>query len=551
MNEKRTTIMSKKFIKVKRVEVPMISLVILSSLLMGCSTASEERVSDTSTSSFVQIEVKDISSSTSGSAGQSQVDIVEKVEPLKWTPLYTIMSYSNIRNTAKEALGIKAFEGSVFIDTEGHQEMNNTLYNALRNEVFAKEQLENKDTVAKLTGAVEKTFADIGDSENEKMAAFFNSFWELMPEENGEEAKEFNGSETLSRAQAMTLVMRAMTPVEKNNKPNENKLFTEAVGDSVYTDFAQYVDNEAYLNTKNGLTKSTFNGKMTRAEYLWLCMHSVFSEAELAEIETAGIELIGVKEGENETIDDAMVKPSKGLPANVVEMLKKARALGLVEEQPAWDLSITKADAVQIFVNTVKVYGEKNGYAVKSDKAREDELLTAKAKASYERLKDKVILDEAGYIKEYTRLANQGFEEEEIEQNILAEYGKREEPKPTESKPTETTKPTESKPTESKPTQSSTSTRPPEKFTGTLKKPIEQYPGEVKVIGERETGVSIINREVSGYMVETPGGKFWFCETDGGYYRSMSDKLTRKSAAKTTEIFPNRDYSKWKDIRLS
>lgn len=534
--------MSGKFIKVKRVVVPMAALVLLSTQLMGCAALEKEQESDVSSSTFVQVEVTDNTSSTST---PEEKPPVEKVEPLKWSPLYSLMSYSDIRNVAKEALGIKALEGSLFIDLDGHQEMNNTLYNALRNEEFAKTQLENKEITNKLCEAVKKTFADIGETENEQMAAFFNSFWELLPEENGKDSVEFNGSKALTRAQAMTLVMRAMTPVEKNNKPNENKLFTEAVGDSVYTDFAQYLNSKVYLNTQNGLNEQTFNANMTRAEYIWLCLSSVFTEAELNEIDISGVELSDCVVGENETLEQALSNPANGLPAPMVNMLQKAAALGIISSDTDWERSVTKTDAVNLFVSTVKAYSSKFGYAIKQDAPKDDELLIAKAKASYQRLKDKVTINEEKYVSEYIRLANQGYDEPDIEGFILDEFGKR--PEPVQSSSSSTTKPVEkpaeSKPAESKPTQTVT----PIKYTGELKKPGD----EVQIIGEREFGVNIRGRETSGYLVQTPGGTFWFCETNGGYFRSKQDCLEGKPIVPSPEVFPNLDWDDFKDITLS
>ena len=541
-------IMSGKFIKVKRVVVPMAALVLLSTQLMGCAALEKEQESDISSSTFVQVEVTDNTSSTST---PEEKPPVEKVEPLKWSPLYSLMSYSNIRNVAKEVLGIKALEGSVFIDLDGHQEMNNTLFNALRNEEFAKTQLENKEITDKLCEAVKKTFADIGDTENEQMAAFFNSFWELLPEENGKDSVEFNGSKALTRAQAMTLVMRAMTPVEKNNKPNENKLFTEAVGDSVYTDFSQYLDSKVYLNTQSGLNEKTFNADMTRAEYIWLCLSSVFTEAELNEIDISGVELSDCVVGENETLEQALSNPANGLSAPMVNMLQKANALGIISSDTDWERSVTKTDAINLFVSTVKAYSEKFGYAIKQDTPKDDELLIAKAKASYQRLKDKVTINEEKYVSEYIRLANQGYDETDIEGFILDEFGKR--PEPVQSSSSSTTKPVEkpaeSKPAESKPTQSSSSssTVTPIKYTRELKKPGE----EVQIIGEREFGVDIRNRERSGYLVKTDGGTFWFCEQSGAYFRSKQDALECGFIVPAREVSPNLDWDDLKDITLS
>lgn len=541
-------IMSGKFIKVKRVVVPMAALVLLSTQLMGCAALEKEQESDISSSTFVQVEVTDNTSSTST---PEEKPPVEKVEPLKWSPLYSLMSYSNIRNVAKEVLGIKALEGSVFIDLDGHQEMNNTLFNALRNEEFAKTQLENKEITDKLCEAVKKTFADIGDTENEQMAAFFNSFWELLPEENDKDSVEFNGSKALTRAQAMTLVMRAMTPVEKNNKPNENKLFTEAVGDSVYTDFSQYLDSKVYLNTQSGLNEKTFNADMTRAEYIWLCLSSVFTEAELNEIDISGVELSDCVVGENETLEQALSNPANGLSAPMVNMLQKANALGIISSDTDWERSVTKTDAINSFVSTVKAYSEKFGYAIKQDTPKDDELLIAKAKASYQRLKDKVTINEEKYVSEYIRLANQGYDEPDIEGFILDEFGKR--PEPVQSSSSSTTKPVEkpaeSKPAESKPTQSSSSssTVTPIKYTRELKKPGE----EVQIIGEREFGVNIRNQETSGYLVKTDGGTFWFCEQSGAYFRSKQDALEGGFAVPAWEVSPNLDWDDLKDITLS
>ena len=540
--------MSGKFIKVKRVVVPMAALVLLSTQLMGCAALEKEQESDISSSTFVQVEVTDNTSSTST---PEEKPPVEKVEPLKWSPLYSLMSYSNIRNVAKEVLGIKALEGSVFIDLDGHQEMNNTLFNALRNEEFAKTQLENKEITDKLCEAVKKTFADIGDTENEQMAAFFNSFWELLPEENDKDSVEFNGSKALTRAQAMTLVMRAMTPVEKNNKPNENKLFTEAVGDSVYTDFSQYLDSKVYLNTQSGLNEKTFNADMTRAEYIWLCLSSVFTEAELNEIDISGVELSDCVVGENETLEQALSNPANGLSAPMVNMLQKANALGIISSDTDWERSVTKTDAINSFVSTVKAYSEKFGYAIKQDTPKDDELLIAKAKASYQRLKDKVTINEEKYVSEYIRLANQGYDEPDIEGFILDEFGKR--PEPVQSSSSSTTKPVEkpaeSKPAESKPTQSSSSssTVTPIKYTRELKKPGE----EVQIIGEREFGVNIRNQETSGYLVKTDGGTFWFCEQSGAYFRSKQDALEGGFAVPAWEVSPNLDWDDLKDITLS
>lgn len=562
----------------------------LTAQLVGCNANNQEEISSSSAETSSTSEVQSSSTST-----PEEKTPVEKVEPLKWSPLYSLMSYSNIRNVAKEALGIKALNGSVFIDLDGHQEMNNTLYNALRNEEFAKTQLENKEITDKLCEAVKKTFADIGDTENEQMAAFFNSFWELLPEEDGKDSVEFNGSKALTRAQAMTLVMRAMTPVEKNNKPNENKLFTEAVGDSVYTDFAQYLNSKVYLNTQNGLNEKTFNANMTRAEYIWLCLSSVFTESELNEIDISGVELSDcvASTSSDSSLDSAIANPSNGLPVELVNMLQKAAALGIISSDTDWERSVTKTDAINLFVNTVKAYSEKFGYAIKQDAPKDDELLIAKAKASYERNKDKVTINEEKYVSEYIRLANQGFEEKDIEAMILAEFGKRDEPIQVE-KPEQawTETPTAgtyyinsnyvnsrakaiagstvvkqyslndvvtvtaktstgyykiannefihgdylstSKVEQSTSSSSSSTTRQPEPYTGKLTEP----EAGVEIIS-KETIVTIRNQQMPVYLVNTETGQYWYKPAGGYYFRTKEDAIRNSKEVPIWEVLPS------------
>ena len=619
--------MSGKFMRVKKVTIPMLTLILMTTQLMGCASVTQEQASSmVSDMPLVQVEVSEPeNSATDNTSGNTStvVEQEEKVEPLKWVPLSVLSSYSGIRSATKEALGVQAFEGSVFIDLEGHKELNNTLFNALRNEEFAKIQLGDDAITSKILEAVDKTFTDI--EESDKSAAFFNSFWSLLPEEDNNDTTEFKGSKALTKAQAMTLLTRATTQVEKDNQPKTDEAFEKAVGNTAYTDYAAYVNEKAYLNTKDGtLNDKNFTKNMTRAEYIYLCLNKVFTADELNKVDISKVALKDCKAGTDTDLEKAISNPNNGLPEKLFKVLQQANALGIIDSETRWDESITKTEAIDIFVETVQAYNKQNGYAVKQEKPKEDVDLTAKAKASYARLKDKVTLDESAYVKEYVRLAEQGFEETEIEKMILAEFGKREKPvieeKPqpqwTEQSITQTTyyvnsdyvnsrekaiqgstivkqyrlndvvtviattntgymklqdgsfihsdylsttkvevqKPSNMTTGTTSTTNNNTSTGTTtgttnnyKPFTGERQKPT----ADTKIIGERQTGADRFNEERSGYWVQTDGGKFWFCEQNGGYYRSMEDALNYKPCATATEIFPNRDYSGFDDIRLS
>lgn len=71
--------------------------------------------------------------------------------------------------------------------------------------------------------------------ENQGVSAVINAYFELLPDQ---EDGQFDGDATISRAQAMTLVMRATTPVNEAQAPEEDADFTKAVGETQYTNFA-------------------------------------------------------------------------------------------------------------------------------------------------------------------------------------------------------------------------------------------------------------------------------------------------------------------------
>lgn len=604
--------MSGKFMRVKKVTIPMLTLILMTTQLMGCASVTQEQASSmVSDMPLVQVEVSEPeNSATDNTSGNTStvVEQEEKVEPLKWVPLSVLSSYSAIRSATKEALGIQAFEGSIFIDLEGHKELNNTLFNALCNEEFAKTQLSDDKITSQILEAVDKTFTDI--EESDKSAAFFNSFWSLLPEEDNNDTTEFKGSKALTKAQAMTLLTRATTQVEKDNQPKVDEAFEKAVGDTPYTDYAAYVNEKAYLNTKDGtLNDKNFTKNMTRAEYIYLCLNKVFTADELNKVDISKVALKDCKAGTDTDLEKAISNPNNGLPEKLFKVLQQANALGIIDSETRWDESITKTEAIDIFVETVQAYNKQNGYAVKQEKPKEDVDLTAKAKASYARLKDKVTLDESAYAKEYVRLAEQGFEETEIEKMILAEFGKRETPvieeKPqpqwTEQSITQTTyyvnsdyvnsrekaiqgstivkqyrlndvvtviattntgymklqdgsfihvdylsknkieevqKPsnTNTGSTNTGSTNTGTTTTvKPIPYTGKLKEPEE---GVTKL--SEETIVTVMNRQMPVYKVQTETGVYWYLPAGGAYFPTKEDAIKSTNEVPSWKVLPSK-----------
>lgn len=593
----------------RRKLISALILIALTAQLAGCSGNTVDELSNNSFSDISDSESSlssDEQSAENSSDLSEQQDETQEITPFEWQTISELAKYPTIRKATNTALNIQSGKGSIYIDLEGHQQLNNTLLNALRNKEFGETQLNDSAITNQITAAVNETFTDL--EESDEKAAFFNSYWYLLPDEAGEVA-EFKGSQTLTRAQAMTLVMRAITPVEDGRKPKTDSAFTAAVGDTVYTDYASYVNSKAYLNTTdNTLNEGYFNGKMSRAEYIYLCLNSVFSADELNNVDITKADLSDCIKGEGNDLVAAVENPDNGVPESLYNAIARANVLGIINNETRWDEPITKTEAVDMFVATVQAYNGEYGYIVDLETAQANEALKEKAKASYAKLKDELTIDEDTYVSEYVNMAEQGVSEADIEADLLARYGKealKPVEKPTEPTWTETAASgtyyintacnsrakaiqgsdvvkqyklndtvtviaktdtgyykladgefihgdylSESRVTVQQPTQPSGGNNGngelKHPFTGDKKTPSE---GVTKV-GEEEGGVDNFGYEVLGYWVETPGGKFWFCENNGKYYYSMEDSLNTKQPASLLDVFPG-DVSGWNNIHLS
>ena len=602
----------------KRKLISALILIALTAQLTGCNdntvdeqlgnVSSDISESDNSLSSDEQL--------TENSSDLSeQQDEPQEIVPFEWQTISELAKYPTIRKATNTALNIQSGKGSIYIDLEGHQQLNNTLLNALRNKEFGETQLNDSAITNQITAAVNETFTDL--EESDEKAAFFNSYWYLLPDEAGEVA-EFKGSQTLTRAQAMTLVMRAITPVEDGRKPKTDSAFTAAVGDTVYTDYASYVNSKAYLNTTdNTLNEGYFNGKMSRAEYIYLCLNSVFSADELNSIDITKADLSDCIKGEGNDLVAAVENPDNGVPESLYNAIARANVLGIVNNETRWDEPITKTEAVDMFVATVQAYNGKYGYVVDLETAQANEALKEKAKASYAKLKDQLTIDEDTYVNEYVKMAEQGVSEEGIEADLLARYGK-EALKPVE-KPAEPTwtetavsgtyyintacnsraKAIQGSDVVKQYKLNDTVTVIAKTDTGyykladgefihgdylseskvevpsgnnngnggsnnggsgntgnsEIKHPFtgeKKTPGEgTTKVGEEESYADKRGYEKLGYWVETEGGKFWFCENNGQFYRSIEDAINLRAFATRKDIFPSKGNYDFSDIHLS
>ena len=350
--------MSEKYMKIKRVIIPTITMVVIASQLFGCSSASKQEAYDMlQNSEAVELEY-----------AVPEYDNTEdsKVELLPWLQLSSLETHPELRSAFEELLGITTEDegtksGVVYTDENGDRNQNNTLYNALGNTNFTINYIRDAEQIEKIEEIANNEYTDLED--NQGVAAVINAYFELLPDQT---EGQFDGSATISRAQAMTLLMRAITPVNDAQAPESNDDFTSKVGESQYTNFAAPMDEYTYLNTENGLNDKTFNTTMSRGEYIYLLTKYIYGDAYAEMLATVGktdeslsedVTLTTIKDGGDITFQEALNNPENGLPTEMYQTLARAVALGFISEDNLnWDEAITKSEAITLFIDAAEVY---------------------------------------------------------------------------------------------------------------------------------------------------------------------------------------------------
>lgn len=400
--------MSGKYMKLKRVILPTITMVIIASQLFGCSSASKQEAYDM-LQETEQIELE-------YAVPEYDADEESKVELLPWLQLAFLETHPELRSAFEELLDITTEDdgtksGIVYTDENGDRNQNNTLFNALGNTNFTISYIRDAEQIEKIEEIANNEYTDLED--NQGVAAVINAYFELLPDQ---EKGQFDGSATISRAQAMTLVMRAITPVsvvkgqELEGSPVEDKDFTAAVGESQYTNFAAPMNQYTYLNTENGLNDKTFNTTMSRGEYIYMLTKCIYGDVYAQRMEEVGKEdetlsddlsLTNIKDGGNITFQEALNNPENGLPTEMYNTLARAVALGFISEDTLnWDEAITKSEAINLFIDAVETSYGNSMFATAKDgtpEATNSEGLTVDEATALDVDYIDNIVDELGY----------------------------------------------------------------------------------------------------------------------------------------------------------
>ena len=352
---------------VKRVIVPTITMLIIASQLMGCSSVSQsEMLQMINQGDAIEIEV---------AVPLNQEQGTEKT--VEWTQLDQLTSQPELRSSMENIFKIVAFgdnskNGVFYVNLDGEQDGNNTLYNVFANNKFREGYWNNVAVQRELAQASAENYADIDYEEGNykrAMLAGINGYFNIL---NDSETGYANMDSTITRLEAMSALFKAENPV--TDTLSEDSEFREAVdagNTNEYTIFASNLSEQSYLDISSGsLDSHTANGTITRGELVYMIVQEYFkTEYDNVDIKgecyadtvNGGNIAVAQKfiEGENKKehwqsyeLSYALQNPDKGCPERMYKALLVANEKGIiVDKDSRWEEGATKEDFLEMLTN--------------------------------------------------------------------------------------------------------------------------------------------------------------------------------------------------------
>lgn len=329
-----------------RIVLPMLTAIMI---LGGCgqvNTTQQDILNMLNTSDTITIQ---LSTEDTEDGTQYKVD---------WIQLGDMTSSKELRAVMDEQFKITGNTGNkngmFYVNEKGENTQNNTLSVALRNRAFTA-ILNNADDLESINYALAGNYSDIDIEDERAIYAAISDYFELL---NAGENGESNIEDSLSRAEAMSLVFRAVTPV---SEIEGNSAFDNAVGQSDYNAFANQEDENVFISTADGsLNETTYIQNMTKAEYVYLVMNEVFGNQAVQSVDTstkiddlvnAGNLRYSEELVNRQQVSSAIIKEFVNNPSKIDESLYKAIVLANekgISDTNSMDSAITKGEAVEI-----------------------------------------------------------------------------------------------------------------------------------------------------------------------------------------------------------
>lgn len=390
-----------KFMHLKKLIIPTITVLVLTSQLCGCATASsKEAMNMIRNNESIEITVAEPASSTSKQGTETYIP---------WTELAYLTSYPDLRADMDDLLYIIPMQdgknGCIYVDSEGNHNNNTTLKDAFNNKKFVQDFFNNTEVSQAIIASSKQTFSDV-ETDQEALLAAYNAYYNLLPD--GTEPSSANMQSTLTRLEAMALVYKADTPVNHDLQPSSEYLNLLGAEDSTEAStadlvlFAEQIDKagNSYLTlSNNSLDQSTATGIMTRAEFIYILVNRYFGDdysnltdesikasskpITYTDLTNAGNvakkqnyitteknpdtgkkEEVALNRYQAYELNYCLQNADKGLTEPLYKAYIIASQKGILpdEEEVNWDIGLTKEYALDVLFNTLERIGSQVRY---------------------------------------------------------------------------------------------------------------------------------------------------------------------------------------------
>lgn len=277
---------------------------------------------------------------------------------VNWIQLGDMTSSEDVRSRVDDLFNITGNVGNkngvLYINEKGESTQNATLALAMRNTAVT--SMISDDNVETLNNEIIPLYSDMDVDEERAIYCAISDYYELLKAGQGESLI----SDQISRAEAMSMVFRAMNPVDDSIM--QNTQFNSIVGENKLNTFAAKEDSNCFINTSDGsLNQTTYTQSMTKAEFVYLVMNAVFgSDAVQAVDSTIGLDDLGnagdlvTQNNINGTAQahSAVLKSFINNLVDIDESLYKAIVLadnkGIINQVDDMENAINKGSAVEI-----------------------------------------------------------------------------------------------------------------------------------------------------------------------------------------------------------
>ena len=351
---------------VKRIIIPTITMVVIASQLMGCAAVSKsELLTLLEQGENIEIEV---ASPINEEQGEEQT--------LDWIQLDQLQTIPELRKEMDDIFKIVPVSdtknGVFYVDLDGNQNGNNTLYNTFMNSKF-RTYWEDETTLLKVAEASLNTYVDVdfdGNDPYQAVFAAFNGYFNLLADANQGYS---NPDSTLDRLEVMAALFKAEHPVTDTLAVDkEFNTAVDSANKNPNTIYASNLSEQSYLDIESGsLDNMTANGTMTRGELAYLLVQQYFKadydkadpKAECFDDTINGGDIASkqkfIEDGtekkywQSYELVYALQNPDKGCPERMYKALVVAHEKGIIQDTNSrWDEAVTKSDFFEMLTNT-------------------------------------------------------------------------------------------------------------------------------------------------------------------------------------------------------